>query len=81
MIHSYSGSYEQAIKLIDLDFFMSFGGAITYEKSTRLRKTAAAIPLECLLVETDAPDQPVAQSTSPTPSGVRAVREASQSGT
>ena len=64
MIHSYSGSYEQAIKLIDLDFYMSFGGAITYEKSTRLRKTAAAIPLECLLVETDAPDQPVAQSTS-----------------
>lgn len=64
MIHSYSGSYEQAIKLIDLDFFVSFGGAITYEKSTRLRKIAQAIPLECILIETDAPDQPVAQSTS-----------------
>ncbi len=63
MIHSYSGSYEQAIKLIDLDFLISFGGAITYEKSTRIRKTASAIPLECLLVETDAPDQPTAQSS------------------
>ena len=63
MVHSYSGSYEQAIQLIQLGFYLSFGGAITYEKSTRLHKLVQQLPLESILVETDAPDQPVANST------------------
>jgi len=62
MIHSFSGSYEQAIQLIKLGFYLSFGGPITYEKSTRLRKLVAKLPLESLLVETDSPDQPVASA-------------------
>lgn len=62
MIHSYSGSYEQAVKLIELGFYLSFGGPITYDNSTRLRKTVASLPLENLLIETDAPDQPVASA-------------------
>jgi len=62
MIHSYSGSYEQAKQLIKLGFYLSFGGPITYEKSTRLRKLVQNLPLSSILIETDAPDQPVANS-------------------
>lgn len=64
MIHSYSGSYEQASQLIELGFYLSFGGPVTYEKSTRLRKLVQTLPLSSLLVETDAPDQPVAKAHS-----------------
>ena len=64
MVHSYSGSYEQAIQLIQLGFYLSFGGPITYEKSTRLRKLVQQLPLESILVETDAPDQPVANAAN-----------------
>jgi len=64
MIHSYSGSYEQALQLIKLGFYLSFGGPITYENSTRLRKLIKQLPLEYILVETDAPDQPVANANS-----------------
>jgi len=60
MIHSYSGSYEQATQLIKLGFYLSFGGPITYTGSSRLRKIVKQLPLESMLVETDAPDQPVA---------------------
>lgn len=65
MIHSYSGSYEQAIQLIDLGFYLSFGGPITYDKATRLHALVKSLPLSSLLIETDAPDQPVAHSKSP----------------
>ncbi|MDH5473020.1 MAG: TatD family hydrolase [Gammaproteobacteria bacterium] len=57
MIHSYSGSYEQALQLIDLGIYLSFGGAITYERATRPRDIVSRIPLDYLLIETDAPDQ------------------------
>ena len=58
MIHSYSGSFEQAEKLIDLGFYISFGGAITYTNAKKLRSTASKLPLSSILLETDAPDQP-----------------------
>lgn len=58
MIHSYSGSYEQAVKLIDLGFYLSFGGPVTFQQASRLRKTVSQLPLDSILVETDAPDQP-----------------------
>lgn len=58
MIHSYSGSLEQAGQLIDLGFYLSFGGAITYKKATKLRAIARQLPDHALLIETDAPDQP-----------------------
>ncbi len=61
MIHSYSGSYEQAMQLIELGFFISLGGAITYANAKKLHATAGRIPLASLLLETDAPDQPDAQ--------------------
>jgi len=58
VIHSYSGSMEQARQLWDLGFMLGLGGPVTYERASRLRKLAASMPLEHLLLETDAPDQP-----------------------
>lgn len=58
VVHSYSGSEEQARQLWDLGFLIGLGGPVTYDRANRLRKLAATMPLEHLLLETDAPDQP-----------------------
>ncbi len=59
VVHSYSGSAEQARQLWNLGFFIGLGGPITYERAHRLRSLVATMPLEFLLLETDAPDQPL----------------------
>ncbi|NND89430.1 MAG: TatD family hydrolase [Granulosicoccus sp.] len=61
MVHSYNGSAQQATRLIDLGYKLSFGGAVTYDRARRLRELVAHLPLDALLLETDAPDQPDAQ--------------------
>ncbi|MUV14483.1 TatD family hydrolase [Noviluteimonas gilva] len=58
VIHSYAGSEEQARQLADLGFLIGIGGPVTYERANRIRRVAATVPLETLLLETDAPDQP-----------------------
>lgn len=58
MLHSYSGSEQQAHRLIEMGFYLSFGGPVTYERANRLRHLVESLPLERLLLETDAPDQP-----------------------
>lgn len=58
VVHSFSGSEEQAAQLWKLGFLLGLGGPVTYERAQRLRRLAAAMPLEHLLLETDAPDQP-----------------------
>jgi len=58
VVHSFSGSEEQARQLWKLGFLLGLGGPVTYERARRLRRLAAAMPLEYLLLETDAPDQP-----------------------
>jgi TatD DNase family protein len=58
VIHSFSGSADQARRLYDLGFLIGLGGPVTYERARRLRGLAAQVPIECLLLETDAPDQP-----------------------
>jgi len=58
MIHSYSGSTEQAKQLIDLNFFISVGGSVTYDNAKKIKQIVKEIPLTSLLIETDAPDQP-----------------------
>ena len=58
MIHSYSGSPEQAKQLIDLKFFISVGGGVTYDNAKNIRQVVRDIPFTSLLIETDAPDQP-----------------------
>jgi len=58
VVHSYSGSEEQARQLFGLGFCIGIGGPVTFERAQRLRRIVATIPLEFLLLETDAPDQP-----------------------
>jgi len=63
MVHSFSGSVDQARRLLDLGLLLSFGGPLTYPKATRLRGLIKILPLDGFLLETDAPDQPL--STHP----------------
>jgi len=58
VVHSFSGSGEQARQLWKLGFLLGLGGPVTYERANRLRRLAASMPVEYLLLETDAPDQP-----------------------
>jgi TatD DNase family protein len=58
VVHSFSGSAEQARQLAQLGFMVGLGGPVTYERANRLRKLAASVPIESLLLETDSPDQP-----------------------
>ena len=58
VVHSFSGSPEQAQRLWDLGFLVGLGGPVTWERALRLRRLAATMPLQFLLLETDAPDQP-----------------------
>lgn len=58
VVHSWSGSEEQARQLFGLGFCLGIGGPVTYERAQRLRRTVARMPIEWLLLETDAPDQP-----------------------
>lgn len=58
VIHSYSGSEEQARQLFNLGFSLGIGGPITYDRAQRLRRLVKTMPIEYLLLETDSPDQP-----------------------
>lgn len=60
VVHSWSGSEEQARQLWKLGFLLGLGGPVTHERARRLRRLAASMPLEFLLLETDSPDQPLA---------------------
>lgn len=55
ILHSFSGSLEMAEECIKLGFFISFSGTLTFKNAKRPREIAATLPLERLLVETDAP--------------------------
>lgn len=57
MVHSFSGSEQQARQLLDLGFLLSFGGPLTYPRATRLQSLVRYLPLDALLLESDAPDQ------------------------
>ncbi len=58
--HAFNGSLEQAGRYLDLGFKLGFGGMLTYQRSTRLRKLGQALPIDALVLETDAPDMTVA---------------------
>lgn len=57
--HGFSGSYQQAVQLIDLGLKIGVGGTITYERAKKTRETIAKLPLSEIMLETDAPDMPV----------------------
>lgn len=54
--HAFNGSRQQADEFIKLGFKLGFGGAMTYTRATKLRELAATLPLESIVLETDAPD-------------------------
>ena len=58
--HAFNGSRQQADEFIKLGFKLGFGGAMTYSGSTRIRALAAELPLDAIVLETDAPDIPPA---------------------
>ncbi|MFL0810109.1 MAG: TatD family hydrolase [Agarilytica sp.] len=59
VIHAFSGSYELARQYVDRGFYLGIGGTITYERAKKTRDALAKLPLESLLLETDAPDMPL----------------------
>ena len=56
--HAFNGSDVQAREFIKLGFKLGFGGAVTYERAMALRRLATTLPLEAIVLETDAPDIP-----------------------
>lgn len=56
--HAFNGSLQQAQAFIALGLKLGFGGALTYERAQNLRRLAAELPLEAIVLETDAPDMP-----------------------
>jgi len=55
VLHCYTGSLDFARRAIDAGFYVSFSGILTFKNDRGLRDVAAALPLERLMVETDAP--------------------------
>jgi TatD DNase family protein len=58
VVHSFSGSEQQARQLWEIGFHLGIGGPVTYPRAQRLRRIVAQMPIEFLLLESDAPDQP-----------------------
>jgi TatD DNase family protein len=58
--HAFNGSRQQAEAFIQLGFKLGFGGTLTFSGSTRIRELAASLPIESIVLETDAPDIPPA---------------------
>ncbi|OON63193.1 DNAase [Massilia sp. KIM] len=54
--HAFNGSFQQARTFIDLGFHLGFGGAMTFTRALQIRRLAAELPLESIVLETDAPD-------------------------
>ncbi|HAA47140.1 MAG TPA: TatD family deoxyribonuclease [Synergistaceae bacterium] len=77
VIHCFSATVEYARKAMELGFYISFSGLVTFPNAGNLRKTAALLPEEVILCETDAPflaPQPVRGKTNE-PANVRFVYE------
>lgn len=56
--HAFNGSAQQAQAFIGLGFKLGFGGAMTYTRALKIRELAKTLPLESIVLETDAPDIP-----------------------
>lgn len=56
--HAFNGSRQQADEFIKLGFKLGFGGAMTFPRASRIRELAASLPLDAIVLETDAPDIP-----------------------
>lgn len=56
--HAFNGSRQQADEFIRLGFKLGFGGAMTFPRALKIRELAATLPIESIVLETDAPDIP-----------------------
>ncbi|WP_305822060.1 TatD family hydrolase [Massilia brevitalea] len=54
--HAFNGSFQQAETYIKLGFHLGFGGAMTFTRALQIRRLASELPMEALVLETDAPD-------------------------
>lgn len=59
VIHGFSGSYEMAMQYWAMGFRLGIGGTITYERANKTREAVKQLPIEAILLETDAPDMPI----------------------
>lgn len=59
ILHAYSGSREQAEQYWKMGFYLGIGGTITYERANKTRGAVKELPLESVVLETDAPDMPL----------------------
>ncbi|AIS51318.1 hydrolase, TatD family [Thermoanaerobacter kivui] len=55
VFHSYSGSIEMAFQVIEMNFYISLGGPVTFKNAKKPKEVAKAVPIEKLLIETDSP--------------------------
>ena len=56
--HAFNGSEQQAMAFVELGFKLGFGGAMTFERALQIRRLAQQLPIEAIVLETDAPDIP-----------------------
>lgn len=54
--HAFNGSFQQADTFIKLGFKLGFGGAMTFPRALQIRRLAATLALDAIVLETDAPD-------------------------
>ncbi len=75
--HAFNGSRQQAEEFIRLGFKLGFGGAMTFDGSKRIRDLAATLPLDSIVLETDAPDIPSVWKAGArnTPADLRPIAE------
>ncbi|MCX4190158.1 TatD family hydrolase [Methylophaga sp. OBS3] len=59
IVHAFSGSLQQAQQYQELGFLLGIGGALTYPRAQRLQGIFSQLPLEQIVLETDAPDMPL----------------------
>lgn len=59
VVHAFSGSYQQAMEWIRSGFYIGVGGTITYPRAKKTRSAIEKLPIENLVIETDAPDMPI----------------------
>jgi TatD DNase family protein len=56
--HAFNGSEQQALAFVALGFKLGFGGAMSFERALQIRRLAATLPEQAIVLETDAPDIP-----------------------
>jgi TatD DNase family protein len=54
--HAFNGSFQQAQNFMELGFHLGFGGAMTFTRALQIRRLALELPLDAIVLETDAPD-------------------------